>query len=348
MPSYPCYCHAFAGALLFLAVGCDRTVYEIELTPRGDRIERKLVVSRTGGKSGEEQLAREASRIASLYPSTFQPEDEGKRGFFGVFQQKMPADVQGYGTYAHLTSPLGSMSFYVERFRGQDDQVARFERRQKAVNVFARLALGWCKQEFGKKPFFGKLRDFVEKDLSRDLLNLSLYSCPIGGPVTMPDSEEIVREALVRPGVGDAPTVSLPDEAAATSADLHVRLAQYLLERDYFTLGELPRVVRAVEADDHDAISRLLAEILARKIGVRIDDSFVDVVADAKRLEASWNKYLTATPEYKKLLADFKKEQAHNPQPNAPSPQPFWIKASTRRRKRRSSRVSAQDDPLPN
>lgn len=307
------YRHAFALALLLLAVGCDRTVYEIELTPRGDRIERKLVVSRTGGKSGEEQLAREAKRFASSYPDTFQPDQENKRGFVGTFHERMPADVGGYGTYAHLASPLGSTSLYVERFRGDDDQAARFERLQRALNAFTQLALGWCQQEFAEDPvILGKLRDFIEKDLARDLLNLSLYTCPIGAPATMSATEDRIAGAVLRS--------DLPAEIADAQTSLYVRLAQYLLERSYFTIGDLPRIVRTLERRDDEEVQLLLAGMIARKIGVPVEHASLKVFADAERLEESWNKYLATTPEFKKPLVDFEQKQEQNPAAEKPEP----------------------------
>jgi hypothetical protein len=46
----------------------------------------------------------------------------------GVFGERMPADVGIRGSYARFTSPMGSASFYTERFYGGRDHFAKAPR----------------------------------------------------------------------------------------------------------------------------------------------------------------------------------------------------------------------------
>jgi hypothetical protein len=176
------------AGLLSLATGCGNpTVYEIDLTPKGDQVERKLVLWVSAATNEiREPAAEELSRIAPLYARMFQPGHEKKSGFVGTFQERMPADVGIRGTYTRLASPMGATYIYVERFYGNNDLAAQLERRRKAAETVAQYVGGWCEQEGGREPGFANLRAFIDTNLAHDLLSVSLYVSPLGESATRP------------------------------------------------------------------------------------------------------------------------------------------------------------------
>jgi hypothetical protein len=288
------------AGLLCLAAGCGSDdVYEIDLTPKGDQLERKLVMWIADGGTNAPS-PRETARIALLYPSTFQPDHGKQRGFIGTFGGRMPEDIGARGTYVRYTNRMGSTSLYVERFRGDADAAAQIERRQQAAATTTRFIRGWCKQEFGREPGWRKLREFIDRNLAHDLLTVSLYLSPVG-------AEE-----------GD------PELGWDSLQELLVRVGEYFFERDYFTIEDLPGIMHGLDQDNPTC----LAAIVRRKLGRPAEGASLAVFSDRKRLEASWDKYLASTPDYRKLLAEFK--QSKDPKAEPPKPSAVFDQAGSK------------------
>ncbi|MEE9602390.1 MAG: hypothetical protein V3V75_03730, partial [Thermoguttaceae bacterium] len=229
----------FIDAMVILSVillsvvalgGCESTHYEIEITPDGKNFERKLTCwreTRENDKTRLEQLPKEElERIGKLYDRKDAPDDAAKQTFVGRFGDTTPADVGGAGEYTHFTSPLGTVSSYVERFRGNDDLDSQLAKRRAAADQFVDLLLGWLEREVGNRDGFGRLKKFVDEDFRRDLKNLGIYLWT-GGAANVTGT----KDALARFGT---------------------RMGQYLCERNYFKPKDVPALARVFADDDPD------------------------------------------------------------------------------------------------
>ncbi|MSU63550.1 MAG: hypothetical protein EXS31_14330 [Pedosphaera sp.] len=287
------------AALLCLGAGCEPVhfIYEIDLRPKGDQIERTLTLrlSNTGGTN--EPPAAELAKLARIYPNTFQPDQKKTLGFVGTFRERMPDDVGGRGSYLRFTNRMGSSYSYVERFRGDADGAGQIERRQLAAQTMARLSRGWCKQEFGREPGWPKLREYIDQQLAHDLLAVSLFATPVESPAAGDPSMFGLFEFM--------------DQFA-------VRFGQYLLERGYIAASELPALVRRAQAEWDNR--GWLAAVVGHHLGRSPTHPALAVIADEKRMKASWEKYVTSR-ETIKLLAEYAKKKPWPPHAEDPKPE---------------------------
>jgi len=81
----------------------------------------------------------------------------------GEFAGPLPNDVGGVGSYTNLVTSLGDAGFYMERFRGNDDLVARTTRQFAAADKITDLIIGWTRAEFGRERGYKKLRNFLTR-----------------------------------------------------------------------------------------------------------------------------------------------------------------------------------------
>ena len=174
----------------------------------------------TGAPNYQPFDAAELAAITALYPAQGLTNDGQRYIARGEFTNELPDDVGGAGAYTNLTTSLGEAGFYVERFRGNDDLAGMTERRFKAADQLADLFIGWSRMELGREPGYDKLRQFLDVDFRRDLKNLGAYwwEGQLAGSYKTNASEEFT-----------------------------VRFGQYLFERGYFTMGEIPGLFREVD-----------------------------------------------------------------------------------------------------
>ena len=238
-PGKPCTAtqHGPTCWLILLAAatltGCVSNHYTVEMKPRGSTMQRELTCWRQGvGSDPPTELplpADELKRIATVYQNSVSSDGAGRRKFVGEFAHTLPDDVGGNGSYTYWSTPLGSASTYIERFRGNDDLIADVEKRRMATDRLADLLMGWLTSELKGKEGFDELHKFLDHQLRRDLANISMY----------------VWASETSAGRGDADgTESL------------ARVGQYLLERSYFTVDELPAWVRAAQEAERTAHQR--------------------------------------------------------------------------------------------
>lgn len=264
-----------------LAIGCTSERFEIELKPQGDQFERTLKVSRqtSGPKGGLQAIPdTEVERLTREYFGNAPQVDGIVHRFRGVFQDRAPQDVGGFGTWKRWDSPLGSVTFYVERFRGQDDLAGEVEARTEAVRTAVRLLADWLKDDAGDDPDFPRLHEFLTTRFQRDLMNLSLYSFATGFDQTIPE--------LGTAGIAE-------------------RVSLYLLERRYITLEELPGLVRAFEQHDEPRVAQWLKRMLARQLDLADDQPFPALFQrydDWQAAQQRLQKYLRKTPEFAQQL----------------------------------------------
>ena len=294
----------FALAVMALVVtGCPHNEYIVQLTPRGNLLDRTLVFYRADGVNTNTATPNYASfdkdemaAITALYPAQSLINDGDRHEVRGEFKNKLPSDVGGAGTYSHLATSLGEVGFYEERFRGNDDLVGMSEQRSKAADRLGDLILGWSQMELGRKPGYDKLRRFLNVDFRRDLKNFSTYwwAGQLAG-----------------------------DYKTNASEECNVRFGQYLQERGYFTAGELPEILGSAISDDPKMLLTWSRRLLARKMGVPDAEpvpAFPSFLADESTMNESFDKYLASTEFYRLKLKQWKKDKKLKPDLKQPEP----------------------------
>lgn len=272
-----------AGVALGLA-SCDYDLYVIEMTPKDDRIERKLTVAHVGGdhppiapmpasapasapvsapatfqpphssRIAEQRLAS----IAKLYPGGHVAGNE-KDTFTGTFGERLPADVGGRGYYLTQKTTLGSLRVYAEDFRGNDEPAAVLERAFKAADTLADLLAGYLKTRAGSDKDFDKLDRFLRGPLRQDVKNLYVHLLMMG-------QETKDRENAANPPEGDKP-----------EARCIARVGLYLLARGYIQPADKDAMTKLKELPGgpaKDAVAKaflatLVRRMLADKAGVK-------------------------------------------------------------------------------
>ncbi|MGD0411024.1 MAG: hypothetical protein ABSC18_04920 [Verrucomicrobiota bacterium] len=291
------------AALALVATGCPSNQYIVQLKPQGNRIERTLVFYRqdgvdanTGAPNYKPFDTNELSAIAALYPAAGLTRQGERYVARGVFTNQMPADVGGAGAYANLTNSLGEAGFYAERFRGKDDLAGITEKRVQAAEQLADMILGWSRMELGGEPGYDKLRQFLDVDFRRDLKNLGAYWWE--GRLTGAYSTNAGEEFAVRFG-------------------------QYLCERGYFTLEEIPGLFSDVSGNDPQAIFGRIQRLVARKMGVPDAQPVpapLAFLADEAKTEESFGKYLAGTKLYRAQLKQWEEDKILKPDLAQPDP----------------------------
>jgi hypothetical protein len=170
------------------------------------------------------------------------------------------------------------------------------ERQFKAAGQLTDLIVGWSHAELGQEPGYDKLHQFLDVDLRRDLKNASLY----------------FREGNM---VGNYNTNA--------SEEFAVRFGQYLLERGYFTLGEMPGMFGDFSANSSQALLPRIQRLVARKMGVP-DTAPVPAslafLGDETNMEKSFTNYLAGTDAYHAKLKQWEEDKKLNPDANQPEP----------------------------
>jgi len=293
----------FSGGWLFLAgnTECTHNRYEIEMQPRGQELVRRLTISRVGYEEDKEVLQvfdpQEIERIAALYAERLSKPDELKHVFKDKFLVATPQDVGGDGSYLHLTSLMGSASAYTERFRGYDDQAARLQKSLDGADRLLGWFKGWFEKELKDHPGLGRLMEFLDKKLRRDMRNLVIYTA--------------LGERLV-------------DFDPKAAEEMGVRMLQYLSERGYFKIERLSELAsawyRAQASDKAEEMMALVQRLVARELGTADSQPMpkeLDFLADTEKAAASLSEYLRTTPEFTNLIVE---SNARDPQGIKPEP----------------------------
>jgi hypothetical protein len=285
----------FALAVLtVLVTGCPHDEYTVDLQPRGNSIVRTLTFfcadgTDSNGAPNYAQFNTNALKaITALYPAGAVTESSNHWNWTarGTFAGRLPSDIGGAGSYSNFTTSLGSASLYAERFRGNDDIATSTEARLRAANAMTDHILAWSKAELGNQSHYDDLRRFLDTDFRRDMKNLALYWW-LGN-------------------IAD-------DERPDGNMEYIARVGQYLVEHHYLQLRDLPVLERGFEENDSDRVCRLIQRLVARKLGIP-DSSPLPVALkfldNSDAMQASWEKYLSTTPEYRHLLFEWHKQRA--------------------------------------
>lgn len=272
--------------LLFLT-GCPSNQYVIELTPRdGGVIERKLVFYREDGSNNYQSFPKpERAEIARLYPAESLEKNGEIYKVAGNFFGTMPRDVGGAGSYTNLKTSLGSAGFYLERFRGDDDLATRTTKRLRAADQLVDMIIGWSRMELGHERGYENLRRFLDKDFRNDARNLTMYGW-------------MLRTSLAT--------------RSDTPEEFGVRYGQYLVERGYLKMEDMPDLFRALVSNDSGPWMKRIQRLVATKLGVSPGKPMpqsLAFLADGDSTQQSWKKYLMTTDAYRIKYRHWQKEK---------------------------------------
>jgi hypothetical protein len=291
--------------LALLLTGCPHDEYIVELTPHGDSIERTLTffcadgTDSNGAPNYQSFPTVELASINALYPSNGISHDGNRNIARGEFNRSLPDDVGGSGTYARLSNSLGSAGFYVERFRGASDIAGMTARQMESADKVTDLILDWSKMELGTRPGYEKLRQFLDVDFRGDLKNVGAY-CWAG-------------------------QVSANYQTNAAE-EFSIRIGQFLVERGYLALNDLPVLFRSITENDNGPLTRLVQRLVARKMGVPDSQPLpasLNFLADPAAGKTSFEKYIATTDVYQAKLKQW--EETLRQDTNAPRPEPSSV-----------------------
>jgi hypothetical protein len=229
--------------------------------------------------TGAKEEGELVQRLRRLYPETRRQPPGGPASswtFSGAFLSEMPADFDGAGRFRVLRTSLGSVSAWVERFRGDPDQATAVRRSLEAAGRICESLGGWLEWQLGDHPGAAQLREFVSSRVRNDLENLILIT-------------------WANEGTLNRPTASTdPSEAPA-------RALLYLSERGYFDPADVPRLALAVQRalgdNDETELWGFAQRMVARALGLRPGEPLpekLDCLSDRGRANASFAAYLVA------------------------------------------------------
>lgn len=304
-----CKCLPLALAVMvFVVTGCPHNDYNVQLKPEDNVIQRTVVfycadgVNTNNGTPNYQAFdTKELAAIAILYPTNSLTTKGGYYLVRGKFSNGLPDDVGGAGVYTNLANSLGEVGFYAERFRGNDDLAGMTEQRFKATDQLTDLIVGWSRTELGREPRYDQLHQFLNVELRHDLKNLSSYWW-------------------------EGQLVNIYKTNAST--EFAVRFGQYLYERGYFTLGEMPGMVgdvsfADVSGNDPKPLLRRIQRLVARKMGVPDTEpvpTSLAFLADDSMMEKSFTNYVVSTDVYRARLKQWEENKKLNPDSKQPEP----------------------------
>ncbi len=304
------YCLMAGLVLLCCSCGCERNVYVVTMSVVNGKMERQLECWREDpGEEGtplRDFPAEELTDIAVVYTAPVPEERKRKHVFRGVFADRMPCDVGGDGYVRQATTGLGSLTVYSERFRGDDDLVRKVENPQAAADRLLDATVGWLGTELGEREGWPALRGFLQTEFRHDVRNVALHAV--------------------------LPNVQAQQSQNAEADPFHLaRAAQYLVERGYVGLDEIPAVVQLVLRAEEGAVDEaraglgeFLLTVLSRKLGTEVASDAVATLANLVAtgdLRASFAEYLKTTPAWQQSLHEW--EELKKKEPNAGAPDPF-------------------------
>lgn len=265
------------GACLIALVAltaCRTTYYELDLRPYDNVIDRRLTLWIDADNEGEYgTLSKElVTAIAGTYGEKVPEDLSAMLEFRGRFGPDMPTDIGGSGSYHTWTSTLGSVHYYIESFRGNDDLAASLDAMLAMIDSNVDALATWLADEYAGTARIDDTIAAVRGVIRDDLRNLVLYAWVSG----------VTRER------------AFDDE------ELLQRCIAYLVRRGYFAMGDAPALGTALTrfgaADaDNEPLSALLARAIARRMELDPGGQLPPVLAalgkDAQTFFESFESY---------------------------------------------------------
>lgn len=291
------------GSVIVLLVsslaGCSYNRYEVRIEPGENGVEREITTWREGAGDEDSEVlefpADELSSIAKAYGAEVPGDLNKKHRFRKSFLDAVPNDLGGVGSHVRWETPLGLVSGYVERVRGSDDLLTEVEARQHSAGQLADLLTSWLMSELKGHDGADQLKLFLENQFRRDMINLSLQ--------------------IMAYEYGS-------QDQRHHSPELMVRIGQYLLERDYFTVDQLPEVARTVSSEDSKRLLAWIQRLVAHRMGVAVDAPIPDSLAflsDEAVCAASLNAHISESAEFQGALSEWEKSGDDQSPENKPT-----------------------------
>lgn len=293
-------------ALAALLVGCETRVYQLRLEPTPAGLRRTLTVWKE--KQGEQANLRfeadELKRLAGLYSEHPSGADDVRQTFRGTFAERTPADVGGHGTFRTVVTPLGTASWYWERFRGTTDPDGEMYDRRAAVDRLVDLIVGFADEQLGDAPHRPAVHRFLDRDFRQDARNVAFY-------FWLATSDD--RPDAVMFDAGPTPQ---------RAPDALLSAGQYLVEHGYLD----PTGVGGLRlgGDDGSAAGlRTVRRLLAAKSGLDVAqaDALFPFLIEEDEVRASWLAHLKRSPEYARLQKAWRPDPEKPEEIDGPSPE---------------------------
>lgn len=274
---------ALAGLLL---QGCNEQ-FDVEMKPKDGELERRIKVyvesRRDSGappKIGDIP-GDKLKKLRDLYKQEGEVDPDGKKLFNAILRDSQENIVGGISRFVRLGSDLGAVSFYNESFRHSDDLAGDMEKRLDSADRLADLLREWFELELGNEPRGKVLLDWIDKDFRKDVKNIALYLY-----------------------------LDLIEDKQQTSDELQAKLLTYLVNHNYLTKENAPKLVRAVvnmESAEGDQVFFVwLQRFVAGKMGVAGDKPVPEALAflgSREKLMASMRSQICKTKTFKDLRA---------------------------------------------
>ena len=272
--------------LLIMLVGCQQDEYEIELTPKGEKVQREVTYSNSSNKLNRSEIRR----LEGVYDSKGKQIGEATK-ISSEFGEQMPDDVGGHGIYKHWKSPMGTLTVYTERFRGSNDYASQLELRRSAVDDLVDLVIEWMAAEMGDQREFPKIESFIGTEFRNDMHNLSTGIWQTGF------------------------------ETDTNEPEFWFRVGEFLIERDYFEIEQIPGLVRSFEdgTDGPSVILESLRDRLVRQFDLaKTGIKATEFLASNAQAERSFNKNVRSSKLVndvlfkkwsKRLSSDFRRDE---------------------------------------
>lgn len=294
----------------FTSLGCSTVHYQITLKPDGDAIERTLVcwvTSKSKPFTVQKFPGERLAAVAAAYDVEPQKKLDQKHTFSGRFIGKMPNDIGNSGTFTRWVSPFGTGSIYLERLGGSDDITAQIKSWEGAANRTIDLIIGWLDSELGSDRNWKELRTAIDTKVRHDFVNLANIVLVAGGTLDPFDTRRL-----------DESSPAYQQWVSNDLGSVALRLFQYLVERGYLDVSDIPSFARYSSGKDDEvkALFKRHAERLLRRLLKMTDSetipSSLAFLTNFESMGPSLERYLLSRPEHEVLVARKKKESEEN------------------------------------
>ncbi|WP_146578581.1 hypothetical protein [Neorhodopirellula pilleata] len=244
--------------------------------------------------TGEPKITdEERNRIEEIYQGKLKLNDDKEFEIKGTFVSDMPSDVGGSGSHLYLESPMGSVSYYSERFRGDLNLAGTIRERKRDLDEVVDLLIQWADTALGNSEEGQQLRAWIDGKLRRDLENLMLLAW--------------------------SHRVAVDMGKEADSASFLANAVQYLVEHDYLKLRDVPKLSRQLRNGKTEELVSWITETVMRQAGIVTDvgddDPQRSILRDPNELLLSLRTFLRNTDLYQEL----RKSREDN------STDPLWV-----------------------
>lgn len=291
------------AALIVLLLGCGGGYYELTLIPEGESLRRELVYTVAANSAdtepaneerldseeqpGAQPVPPEVKRLAEVYGTEVQSQEDGQYRFAATFTGAMPDDVGGAGRYSRKATSLGALCVYGERFRGSYELAATLERRFEKIETLTTLLASWVRTAGKESPLRDRLESVVAGELRRDLKDAVVLAMSLSAKQSEAEDEEFM-----------------------------MHLAHFFYERGYI---DLDLILNGRWADESDA--EMLSQFrrgLVLKLALDNEQPLLQtwpVLADPETANASLNEAVEATEVYQQYAREVSDDQDESETP---------------------------------